>query len=158
MNARWPLRKGLTSSKIKQRGTCILSCNTAMTLYLNITLLKGLSISKAAPSSSRNLPLFEMCKTAAENWLVTPQAVTLTLLQSQTAFSERPFLTFGFVEAFCFVFLFVCFFQNDQGSSEHPARGAALPWACVGSSDEDSVHSTLVALLLQANITSADPC
>lgn len=85
-------------------------------------------------------------------------AVTLTLLQSQTAFSERPFLTFGFVEAFCFVFLFVCFFQNDQGSSEHPAREAALPWGCVGSSDEDSVHSPLVALLLQANITSADPC
>ena len=108
MNPLWPLEKGLTSLKTKQRGICIYSRNTPTALYLNITWLEGLSILNTASSSSRNLPLFETCKTAPENWLVTPWAVTLsTLLQNQVSVSERPFLT-----CFCggfFVWLVWCF-------------------------------------------------
>lgn len=120
MNPLWPLEKGLTSLKTKQRGICIWSRNTPTALCLNITWLEGLSILKTASSSSRNLPLFEMCKTAPENWLVTPWAATLsTLLQNQVSVSERPFLNLFLWRFFCLVglvfWVFFLFFLKWAG-------------------------------------------
>lgn len=97
---------------------CIWSSNIPIAPCLNITWLEGLSILKAAASSFRNLSLFETCKTAPENWLVTPWAVTFsTLPQNQAAVSERPFST---LVLGCFVlslvglvldFMLFCFFK-----------------------------------------------
>lgn len=168
MNPLWPLEKGLTSLKTKQRGICIWSRNTPTALCLNITWLEGLSILKTASSSSRNLPLFEMCKTAPENWLVTPWAATLsTLLQNQVSVSERPFLNLFLWRFFCLVGLvflgvFSFFFKMSRAPQATPLERLlqtdVLPWGCRGSADEDSIDSPLVALLLWANTAFADPC